>query len=373
MPPVAPLRSILGAACLALVVAACGDDTSAPTTEPFATSFDRMWNTVDREYSYFEYKGIDWGSVRSEYRPRAERSTNTPDFLQVVREALGTLRDVHVWVVTPEGKFIATYQPVARRNWSAAIRAAQLQLPGWVSESPSIYHADIGGVAYIAITSFANGQFDVAAFDRVLERYRGARGVVLDVRMNGGGNDALAYQVAGRFTTSTRIGGYVQFRSGLRHDSFTALTARSVSPRGPWQFTRPVLLLTGRGAFSSAEGFVSAMQALPNVTLVGDTTGGGSGNPSVYPLREGYGISVSRWIEYTSTKQPIEWRGIAPDSVVAFSDGEVSGGRDETLAYALGLVSRLPAARWAASVAALGAVATGVGSAGGERGARGTR
>lgn len=370
MPPAASLRSILGVACLALVVAACGDDTSAPTTEPFATSFDRMWNTVDREYSYFEYKGIDWGSVRSEYRPRAERATNTPDFLQVVREALGTLRDVHVWVVTPEGKFIATYQPVARRNWSSAIRAAQLQLPGWVSESPTIYHADIGGVAYIAITSFANGQFDVATFDRVLERYRSARAVVLDVRMNGGGNDALAYQVAGRFTTSARIGGYVQFRSGLRHDSFTALTARSVSPRGTWQFTRPVLLLTGRGAFSSAEGFVSAMQALPNVTLVGDTTGGGSGNPSVYPLREGYGISVSRWIEYTSTKQPIEWRGIAPDSVVAFSDGEVSGGRDETLAYALELVSRLPAARSAAAVAA---VATGGGTVLGERGSRGTR
>lgn len=370
MPPAAFFRSILGAVSLALAVAACGDDTSAPSTEPFATSFDRMWNTVDREYSYFEYKGIDWGSVRAEYRPRAERSTNTPDFIQVVREALGTLRDVHVWILTPDGKFIGTYQPVARRNWSSAIRAAQLQLPGWVSESQALYHADIGGVAYIAITTFVNGQFDVAAFERVLERYRNARAIVLDVRMNGGGNDALAYQVAGRFTTAARIGGYVQFRSGLRHDSFTAMTARSVSPRGSWQFTRPVLLLTGRGAFSSAEGFVSAMQALPNVTLVGDTTGGGSGNPSVYPLREGYGISVSRWIEYTSTRQPIEWRGIAPDSVVAFSDGEVSGGRDETLAYALGLVSRLPAARSTTSEAAVASGGADKGSARGSRGAR---
>ena len=345
MPNVASLRSLVGAISLALVAAACGDDTSAPVTEPFVTSFDRMWNTVDREYSYFEYKGIDWYAVRSAYRPRAERATNTPDFIEVVREALGTLRDVHVWILTPDGRFIGTYTPTHRRNWSIAIKAAQLQRPGWVNVSPSLYHANLDGVAYIAIATFANGQFDVAAFDAVLDRYRDARAIVLDVRMNGGGNDALAYQVAGRFTTATRTTGYVQYRNGLRHDAFTALTARTVGPRGGWQFTRPVVLLTGRGAYSSTEGFVSAMQVLPNVTLVGDTTGGGSGNPSVYPLRDGYGISVSRWIEYTADRQPIEWRGIAPDSTVAFSEAAVAAGEDETLTYALDLAVRLPAAR----------------------------
>jgi hypothetical protein len=345
VPNVASLRSLVGAISLALVAAACGDDTSAPVTEPFVTSFDRMWNTVDREYSYFEYKGIDWYAVRSPIARALSARPTRPTSSRWCARRWERCATCTSGSSPPDGRFIGTYTPTHRRNWSIAIKAAQLQRPGWVNVSPSLYHANLDGVAYIAIATFANGQFDVAAFDAVLDRYRDARAIVLDVRMNGGGNDALAYQVAGRFTTATRTTGYVQYRNGLRHDAFTALTARTVGPRGGWQFTRPVVLLTGRGAYSSTEGFVSAMQVLPNVTLVGDTTGGGSGNPSVYPLRDGYGISVSRWIEYTADRQPIEWRGIAPDSTVAFSEAAVAAGEDETLTYALDLAVRLPAAR----------------------------
>ncbi|MFN8666916.1 MAG: S41 family peptidase [Gemmatimonadaceae bacterium] len=335
MPTVLHLRSVLGAVALSLALAACGDDTSAPTNESFGTSFDRMWNTADREYSYFDYKGIDWGAVRAQYRPRAEQAPDVATFIGVVKDALATLKDVHVWIIQPDGRYVATYRPAYRENWSAAMRAGQAQLSGFTTESAALYHVPYGPVAYIAITSFGNGQFDVATFDRVLEQYRQASAIVIDVRMNGGGNDALAYQVAGRFTTVSRVGGYYQFRNGAQHGAFTQMTPRSVAPRGSWQFTRPVILLTGRGAFSSTEGFTSAMQALPNVTLVGDTTGGGSGNPAVFPVRAGYGFSVSRWIEYTADRQPIEWKGIAPDLAVSFSDAAVVLGDDETLTAAL--------------------------------------
>jgi hypothetical protein len=326
---------------LAALLAACGGGTAAPVAEPMATSFDRMWTTVDREYSYFPYKGIDWNAVRTTFRPRAERSASTTELVAVVQEALASLRDVHVWILTPDGRTLPTWRPTHRGNWSSLFPSAYRQQGSWNAESPVLAHGPgADGVPHIALASFASGQFDVAAFDRVLERYRDAPALILDVRMNGGGNDALALQVAGRFTTARRTTGWVQFRSGPRHDAFTALTERSVSPRGPWQYTRPVLLLTGRQTWSSAEGFVSAMRELPNVVVVGDTTGGGSGNPSVFSLREGYGFSVSRWIEYTADRSPIEWRGIAPDVAVPFTDAALAAGDDETLAFARGAAAR---------------------------------
>ncbi len=334
-------RQLVAAAAIMLAGAACSGDVSAPATEPFITSFDRMWLTVDREYSYFDYKAIDWTEVRREYRPRAEAARSTEELVGVVRDALSTLRDVHVWILAPGGGMLPTYIPTQRRNWSPAMLQGLRQQSGWSDESPAVGGGVIDGIPVIAISSFATGAFDPADFDALLATHRSAPALVIDVRMNGGGNDALAYQVAGRFTSTARVGGYYQFRNGLRHDAFTAMTPRSVTPRGSWQFAKPVVLLTGRGSFSSTEGFVSAMRALPNVTVVGDTTGGGSGNPSVYPLREGYGISVSRWIEYTAERMPIEWRGIPPDSVVAFSDGAVVAGADETLAAALALAHRL--------------------------------
>lgn len=335
------MRHVARAAALLTALAACGGDTAAPATEPLVASFDRMWVTVDREYSYFAYKGIDWDAVRAQYRPRAQQATSTAELVTVVQEALGTLRDVHVWILTPDGRTLPTWRPPHRSNWSATFPASYLRQGTWRAESPVLAHGiGEGGVPHIALGSFADGQFDVSAFDRVLERYREAPALILDVRMNGGGNDALALQVAGRFTTVRRTTGWVQFRRGPRHDAFTPLTERSVSPRGGWQYTRPVVLLTGRQTWSSAEGFVSAMRELPNVVVVGDTTGGGSGNPSVFPLREGHGYSVSRWIEYTADRQPIEWRGIAPDVAVPFSDAALQAGEDETLAFA-----RLVAAR----------------------------
>jgi hypothetical protein len=328
-----------------LLSAACGGEAvvrgTEPVTESYASSFDRMWTTVDREYSYMEYKGIDWTAVRRVQRPRAAQARGTGELVSVVRDALGALQDVHVWIVTPGGGVEPTYRPSHRLNWGPALLARQRQGMGWVSASEVVGGRRLEGVAYLALTSFATGQFAIADFDRMLARHREDRVLVLDVRMNGGGSDALAYEVAGRFTVDAGTGGYYQFRNGWRYDAFTPRMARRVVPRGNWQFTRPVVLLTGRGSYSATEGFVSAMRTLPNVFVVGDTTGGGSGNPSVYPLREGYGFALSRWIEYTADGQPIEGRGIAPDVAVPFGDGAVAAGEDETLRHALALARRL--------------------------------
>jgi len=60
------------------------------------------------------------------------------------------------------------------------------------------------------------------------------------------------------------------------------------------RYTDPIALLTNRRTFSAAESFVLAMRTLPQVTIVGDTTGGGSGNPLHRELPNGWGLSVSR-------------------------------------------------------------------------------
>ncbi len=180
-----------------------------------------MWLTVDREYSYFAYKGIDWSEVRRDYRPRAEAARSTDELVGVVRDALSTLRDVHVWILTPGGGMLPTYQPTNRRNWSASMLQALRQQQGWIDASTAVGGGNVDGVPVIVISSFATGAFDPADFDALLAAYRNAPALVIDVRMNGGGNDALAYQVAGRFAATTHVGGYYQFRNGLRHDAFT--------------------------------------------------------------------------------------------------------------------------------------------------------
>ena len=172
-------------------------------------------------------------------------------------------------------------------------------------------------------------------FDAAFENFRNAPRLILDVRMNGGGDSQLAFQVAGRFATSSVTAGYVKFRMGPRHSDFGPLMSLTLSPRGSWQDTPPVLLLIGRRCLSSNEAFISGMRQLPNVTLVGDQTGGGSGSPGTFPLAGGWSYTVSRWIEYTADNQVIEDVGIAPQIFVPASSSDFAQGKDPVLDFAL--------------------------------------
>src|ERR1044071_3681418 len=96
----------------ALAGAACGSKSpTAPTpAADFASQFDSLWSTFDREYSYFDHKHIDWNAMRSAYRPRAVAAADQAAFIAVITEMLAQLRDIHVVIRDPSGATIPTYQ-----------------------------------------------------------------------------------------------------------------------------------------------------------------------------------------------------------------------------------------------------------------------
>jgi C-terminal processing protease CtpA/Prc len=77
------------------------------------------------------------------------------------------------------------------------------------------------------------------------------------------------------------------------------------------------------------------MRELPNVRIVGDTTGGGTGNPSQHPLGEGWQYTVPRWIATTPDGIVIEDNGIPPDVPIRFDPADFSRRLDVTLDSAL--------------------------------------
>jgi C-terminal processing protease CtpA/Prc len=247
---------------------------------------------------------------------------------QIVDALVTPLRDAHVHLSRPDGSLVSPYVPLGTINWvrsswdaSVSKMSAGRQGTGWRSARVTTTGGDVG---YLALTTWATGQISADDVDAALETLRDTRALVLDVRMNGGGNDAIAFAVAGRFATRTVTFGTVQTRSGPAHTDFTAPEPRTVAPRGAWQYTKPVYLLVGRGVFSSAESFAAALGELPQVTIAGDTTGGASGNPREFALRvgnrdTGWHYTVSTWVETLTNGRPIEGIGIAPDVVVPFA------------------------------------------------------
>jgi carboxyl-terminal processing protease len=61
-----------------------------------AATFDIYWEELDRNYPYFERKGIDWSAVRNRYRDDALAAGTRNDFFKVLVRMLNELDDPHV-------------------------------------------------------------------------------------------------------------------------------------------------------------------------------------------------------------------------------------------------------------------------------------
>jgi hypothetical protein len=335
------LLSVLGLS--ALTWGACGSSSPtapSPPSSDLAAQFDALWSTFDREYSYFVHKRIDWNALGASYRPRAIAAADQTGFIAVIREMLGHLHDLHVVIRDPGGRAMPTYDPQSFVNWDRSVWQQYIARANWTQGQSDWGYGVLEGVPYITIGGWGANSIRSADFDAALERFRTSPGLIVDVRMNPGGNDSLAFEVAGRFARTSVVFGSVTFRNGPLHTHFGPSTTRTLNPRGSWQYAGNVLLLIGRRCASSNESFIAAMGQLPNVTLVGDRTAGSTGNPGTFPLAHGWSYTVSRWIEYTADNQPIEDIGISPDVVVPSGPEDFSMSRDPVLEWALNRVPR---------------------------------
>jgi carboxyl-terminal processing protease len=248
---------------------------------------------------------------------------------------LGQLHDGHVVLRDPAGAARATYNPQVFVNWDRAVWQQYIGRANWTQGQSNWGYGVLDGVPYFAILEWNANAIRASDFDAGLERFRNAPALILDVRMNGGGTDSLAFEIAGRFAPTPVVTGYVRFRSGPSHSDFGPPMQRTLNPRGAWQYTGNVLVLIGRRCASSNESFIEAMRQLPHVTLVGDRTAGSSGNPGAFPLAGGWSYTVSRWIEYTADNQVIEDVGISPRVLMPTGPSEFAQGRDRVLDWAL--------------------------------------
>ena len=309
----------------------------AQQQQAYEAQFDFLWERFQVLYPSFAYKGVDWKAQRTAYRPRAARARSQNEFIAVTREMLEPLRDLHVWFVDPRGEVVPTFRPSTfanfdRTRWERALRDATP-----VSRGGSAVEATVGGYAYLFIGSW-KAPTDAATLDLALARMRDAPGLIIDVRANGGGSDATALAIVSRFTQRPLVASYVQIRNGPAVTDLDTPIARVVSPRGPWQFTRPVVVIAGRAGFSATESFVAAMRVLPNVMVIGDTTGGASGNPATFSLANGWQFTVPRWLEFTPDRQPIEGRGVAPQVAIPWTPSTYDSERDPLIDAAVGML-----------------------------------
>ena len=294
-----------------------------------------LWKTIDEKYPFFDYKKIDWDSVGRVWIPRTSDTMNDATVFRIMDSMLYTLRDGHSNLF---GSFNFS------RNWE------------WYLKYPDNFNSnnlernylrsdyrytgalinrflDSNRIGYIRYASFSSDISDFA-IDVVINRFQNTKGLIIDLRNNGGGSVSNVFQFASRFTDKKFLAWKEAEKNGAAHSAFSAYKESFIEPKGDKKYLKPVIILTNRRCFSATTLFVATMLNLSNVKVIGDWTGGGGGAPSSTQLPNGWVVRYSGTITLMPNGFNIE-NGVPPTIRQDISKSDESAGIDSIIERAL--------------------------------------
>ncbi|QDU09234.1 S41 family peptidase [Gimesia aquarii] len=294
--------------------------------------FDTVWNAFDREYAMFMIKpDVDWQSLRKKYRPLIAKAKSNRELAQILNEMLKHLKDLHVYVKV-DGNYVQGFN---RERFFNASPAAAAHLIGSFDRRKGLRWGQTkDGIGYIAVDNLVNESLP-RDFEMVLKEMKGTRGLILDLRANGGGSEPLGAKLAGFFVDRPRVYAMHQYRNGDQHSDLGTKQKRTFAPNKNWYYRGPVIVLQGEKTMSSAEAFVLMLAQCPNVTTMGDRTAGSSGNPRQLNPGAGIIVNLPRWIALDMNAKPLDSVGVQPDVKVKATHDDFTKTQDPILKSAL--------------------------------------
>jgi hypothetical protein len=328
-----------------------GACTKKMRTDPL-TTFDVFWATFAENYNSFGRKNIDWDAVRDQYRPKVSSDTEDAELFAVLRSMIKPLGDVHT-TISADGKEFAGLRPGTPDLSDKGVRKAvddHLREDLGVSQIQSfanraISYADLpGDRGYLRIDGFEGYNDEDSSFtgskatlaqvlDQVFTQQRVStlKGLIIDVRNNSGGDDALGLQVAGRLTNTP----YTAFTKQPRNDpkdqsKHGRLQTVTVTPATGPRYTGPIRVLTSELTISAGETFVEALMGrTPAPSRYGAATQGVFADDMSRKLPNGWTITLGNEDYYAPDGRNYESIGIPPTvPVPVFSTDDLEQHRD---------------------------------------------
>lgn len=299
-------------------------------------NFKALWKIIDEYYCFFEYKEVDWDEVYARYDKEIHDSIDQYELFDKMKNMLNELKDGHTNLISSFNvsrywDWYEDYPP----NFSKDIlenylgKATEYQVAGGIQYR----RLANGEVGYMYYGSFVEGVGD-ANLDSVFDHFSGCKGLIIDVRSNGGGSLTNSDRIASRFVREKILVGYMQHKKGKGHDDLSDPYPIYLSPSPRKQWFAPVVVLTNRQCYSAANDFVQKMRMIPQVTIIGDRTGGGSGFPFSSELPNGWSVRFSSSPILDANMEHTEF-GIDPDIFVDILTEDRKKGRDTIIEEAI--------------------------------------
>jgi peptidase S41-like protein/tricorn protease-like protein len=347
-----------------------------PLADTPLTNYQVFWETFAEQYPFFALRQLDWRAVDEKFRPRVTPETKPEDLFEIFGAMIAPLHDAHTFINARSiQKRFRGFRPEADHVQEHAARISEIvetsyvrglrdfcngQLQFGLLRSPQsavLSDSERNGrpdvVGYLRIHSFSRYSEDrefvkqlqalETALDEIFQESTALTGLVIDVRINGGGSDVFGIAIASRLAAEE----YLAYKKVARND------IHDPDHRTPPQpvivhvsqragFRGPVVLLTSQDSVSAAETFTMAvLDRHPHVVRLGASTQGVFSDVLVRALPNGWRFGLPNEIYLTKDGKAFDGAGVPPDiRVPIFPMEDLASGRDSALDQALEILAR---------------------------------
>lgn len=314
-------------------------------------NFDVFYHTLSENYAYFRERNVNWDSLYRISRTAINRHTSPAKLYQVMNKMLGSIHDGHTEIPLPKelGQIASAAVPAPGSSLKKIrdhvlyknVRKPTVTgrdmdgrgLVNWGITKNNIGYMQVNGmICYLdfAIPDSVTGagyweQYTSHVFmepdvqnkeaamasrmiSKALYELRNTKGIILDLRFNDGGFDAVSLQLLKHFVAAKTLIFYKQARAGK---GLTRKQMIFVDPASP-RYARPVILLTSNRTASAAEIFTMGTMSLTNFRRIGQKTKGILSDALPKRLPNGWEFTLSNEIYTTTGGQNLENIGIVP-------------------------------------------------------------
>jgi carboxyl-terminal processing protease len=287
--------------------------------------FQSFWNGMNTNYVFWGIDTTNWDNMYNVYKPQFDQLTVFDSSHEALAEQYFSqmtkgLIDSHYtleFMLTGNGFSPSQYRKLQQdpnyftdSAFPAAVEDSLIpakyidpaslvmgtdtvNLEGTNSPFTAISGTINGNILYLYFSSFAISQAGNNTapvfnyfFNKLRGEYLNLKGIVIDLRGNGGGEISDLDLLVGQMVTSQYTFGYTRYKNGVNRLDYTPWAPAVVKPwvGGSVKVTAPIVVLADHLSVSMAELTTMAIKTLPNGKFIGTQTWGANGplTSSVY-------------------------------------------------------------------------------------------
>ncbi len=322
-------------------------------------NFDVFAETVEKHYAFMELNNIDWKTLHSQQRSTLNKKSTDAELYLAIETFLEKLNDNHAYLEAND----AVYDAVEKLTSIEEIETEETLLEygdfviakmvaehhlqeemtkdSWLIQWGKL-NDDVGYIQIKSMWLYADLDIPKTLIDEIgyvdayvetfYKMYEGdyiekekqgvqkimntlmtdlfnTKSIVIDVRFNGGGQDAVSFEILSRFIPEKLQIATQKLKYKNSYTDILPLYIEGVKNA----YTKPVYVLTSQQTGSAAEAFAIATMPMKNVKRIGSPTSGAMSTALEKTLPNGWTFSISNEVYMDNQGYSYENKGVPVD------------------------------------------------------------